>query len=155
MRTMSDRTPLFDDVEYAIVGAGFVVANKDTGKPVFSMKRKEPIAPDGTTETYYLFRIHEENIPEEEGRKKVREVLEERIAPIAKQMGIGLFSFDEVSERSTEQVKKIFESGRRLTETQIDVTIKVFNHATQTVDSLIVGISTKPGELRDTTRGEQ
>lgn len=140
---MSDKKPDLDDLKYSFIGANFVMANKDTGKPVFSMKRKNVTSPEGIEETYYLFKIHEEDMDEED-KVKVRKGLEEFIAPMAGAMGFGLFDFFEVSERATEQVKKIHEKGGVVPEEQEDFTIRVYNWATKTVDSLTIGISTKP-----------
>lgn len=141
---MSEK-PSFNEAEYLFMSPGFVMGNKD-GKPVFSMKRKEPERPDGTTELYYIFQIHEENLPDDTDKGKFMEVLNEFIFPMAGMMEIGMFSFDEISERATEQVKKIYESGKKLTEEQIDVKIEVFNYATKELGTLVVGVNTKPIE---------
>ena len=92
----------------------------------------------------YLFKFYDENMPDEEIKTQFHEVFEEIMCPMAAMLDIGMFDFDEVSERCTEQVKKIYESGRELTETQIDVKIEVLNHAANQLGKLTVGISTKP-----------
>ena len=144
---MSKEAPPLDDAEHIFIGANFVMANKETGKPVFSMKRKEPTRPDGTKELYYIFQFHEENMYEGD-REKLQLAFHEFMAPLAAQMGIGLFSFDEISEKCGEAVKKLYEGGGEIKEEQIDLTIKVTNYATDTVDNLIVGVSTKPPDWK-------
>ena len=142
---MSKKAPSLDDAEYIFMGANFVMANKETGKPVFSMKRKEPTRPDGTKELYYIFQFHEENM-EEGDRGKLQAAFKEFIAPLAGGMGIGLFSFDEISLKSSEAVKELYEAGGEIKEEQIDLTIKLTDYGTGETGTLVVGVSTKPRE---------
>lgn len=135
----------FEDIRHVFMSPNFVVPNKE-GKTVFEMKRKTPMRPDGTEECYYLFKFYDENMPDEEVKTQFHEVFKEFMCPLAALMDIGMFSFDEVSKRCNEQVKKIYESGRELTETQIDISIEVLNHATNHLGKLTVGVSTKPVE---------
>jgi len=134
----------FGDIKHAFMSPNFVMHNKETGEPVFEMKRKTPTRPDGSEECYYLFKFYDENMPDEEVKTQFHEVFEEVMCPLAALMDIGMFSFDEVSEGCVEQVKKIYESGQELAETQIDVSIKIFNHATNHLGRLTIGISTIP-----------
>ncbi len=140
---MSKETPSFEDAGYTFTHANFVMNNKE-GKPVFEMKRKTPTRPDGTVECYYIFKFYDENMPDDEVKAQFHAMFQEVMCPLASAMDIGMFSFDEISERCTEQVKKIYDSGEELTETQIDVKIKVYNHATKGTGKLTVGVSTKP-----------
>lgn len=137
---MSDK---FDDAQYMFIGANFVMGNKETGEPVFSMKRKEPERPDGTKELYYIFQFHEENMVEDD-REKLQKAFKEFIAPMAGAMGIGLFSFEEISVKSGEAVKKLYEEGRELKEEQIDITVELTDYGTGETGTLIIGVSTKP-----------
>lgn len=129
------------NTEYTFMSPNFVLTNRKTGKPFFEMKRKTPT----DDECYYLFKFYEENMSEED-RKKIHKLFEEYICPMAATMNIGMFSFDELSERATERMKEIVQSGRQLSEEQIDVTIEVFDYATKTLGSLVVGIGTMPKE---------
>ena len=137
---MSKEVLPLDDMEYAFTGANFVLTNKETGKPVFEMKRKTP------TEDmcYYLFKFYDENMPDEDTKAKAHKAFEEAICPMAATMGIGMFSFDEMTERATERVKEILQSGRQLSEEQIDVSIEVFDHAAKELGELVVGLSDRP-----------
>jgi len=149
---MSKEAPSFEDVNYIFTHANFVINNTETGKPVFEMKRKTPTRPDGTKECYYIYKFYEENMPDDEIKAHFHMIHREVVCPLAATMDIGMFSFDEISERCTEQVKKIYESGRELTETQIDVKIKVYDHARKEIGELTVGVSTKPvGEKENGT----
>jgi len=134
----------FGDIKHAFTGPNFVMHNKETGEPVFEMKRKTPTRPDGSVECYYLFKFYDKNMPDEGVKTQFHEVFEGVMCPLAALMDIGVFSFDEVSERCAEQVKKIYESGRELTETQIDVSVEILNHATNHLGKLTVGIHTIP-----------
>lgn len=147
---MSKKAPSFEDARYTFTHANFVVTNRETGKPFFEMKRKTPTRPDGTEECYYIYKFYDENMPSEKDGKKMHEFFKELMCPMAGMMGIGMFSFDEISERCTEQVKKIYEGGRELSKEQIDVKIEVMDYATEVVGTLIVGISDKlPGSISD------
>ena len=143
---MSKEAPSFDDVKYVFTHANFVMNNQETGKPVFEMKRKTPTRPDGTEECYYIYKFYDENMPNDEVKTQFHKVFREAMCPIAAMLDIGVFSFDEVSERCTEQVKKIYDSGKELTETQIDVKIKIYDHARKRAGELTIGVSTKPME---------
>lgn len=140
---MSGKAP-FEESKYSFVGPNFVLHNKETGKPVFEMKRKTPTRPDGTEDIYYLFKFYDENMPDDEVKAQSHKMFDEFICPTAAAMIIGMFSFDEVTERCTEQVKKIYQGGGELTETQVDVELKVYNHATKRIDKLTVGLSDRP-----------
>jgi hypothetical protein len=83
---------------------------------------------------------------EEDDRGKLQEAFEEFIAPLAGMMGIGLFSFDEISQKSGEAVKELYEAGGEIKPEQIDLTIELTDYGTGETGSLIVGISTKPRE---------
>ncbi|KKN05108.1 hypothetical protein LCGC14_1090630 [marine sediment metagenome] len=139
---MSLELPPF--IKFSFMTPNFVLDNKETGEPVFEMKRKTPTQPDGTEECYYLFKFYDENMPDDEAKAQIHEFFEEGMCPLALLMGIGVFSFDEVSERCTEQVKLVYQGGGELTESQIDVEIKIYNHATKKIHDLTVGLSTMP-----------
>jgi len=129
-----------DDVKYAFTGANFVLTNKETGKTFFEMKRKTPTE----DECYYLFKFYDEDMPDEDTKAKVHRLFEGFMCPLAATMGIGMFSFDEVSERTTERVKEILRHGEQLPEEQIDISIEIFDHASKELGELVVGVSAKP-----------
>jgi len=137
---MSGEILPLDELEYAFTGANFVLTNKETGKTFFEMKRKTPT--DG--ECYYLFKFYDENMPDEDAKAKVHSLFEGFMCPLAATMGIGMFSFDEMSERATEGVKKILRSGEQLSEEQIDVSIEIFDHAAKELGGLVVGLTINP-----------
>jgi len=143
---MSKEVPSFDDAKYIFTHANFVMNNQETGKPVFEMKRKTPTRPDGTEECYYIYKFYDENMPNDEVKAQFHKVFREAMCPIAATLDIGVFSFDEISENCTEQVKKIYDSGKELTETQIDVQIEIYDHARKRTGKLTIGVSTKPME---------
>lgn len=141
---MSMELPPYEDIKFNFMTPNFVLKNKETGEPVFEMKRKTPTHPDGTEECYYLFKFYDENMPNDETKAQIHEFFEEAMCSMALLMDIGLFSFDEVTERCTEQVKLIYQGDGELTKTQIDVEIKVYNHAAKKIHDLTVGLSTLP-----------
>jgi len=135
---MSVELPPYEDIKFSFLTPNFKLHNKETGEPVFEMKRKTPTHPDGTEECYYLFKFHDENMPDDETKAQIHELFEEGMCPMANIMDIGMFSFDEVTERCTEQVKLIHQGGGELTKTQIDIEIKVYNHAAKKIRNLTV-----------------
>lgn len=136
---MSGEAPSFVDPEYNFIGANFVLCNKETGETVFEMKRKTPASDD----CYYLFKFYDENMPNEEMKMLVHEMFE-RMCPVAAMLDIGIFSFDEVTARCTEQVKKVYQGGGELTETQVDVEISLYDHARKVEGKLTIGLSDRP-----------
>ena len=141
---MSVELPPYEDIKFSFLTPNFKLHNKETGEPVFEMKRKTPTRPDGTEECYYLFKFYDENMPNDETKAQIHELFEEGMCPMANIMDIGLFSFDEVTERCTEQVKLIYQGGGELAESQIDVEIEVYNHAAKKIRNLTVGLSILP-----------
>lgn len=127
-----------DDMSFIFTDPNFILTNQETGKPFFEMKRKTP-----ADECYYLFKFYDENMPDEETETKMHEVFEEIMCPLAATMDIGMFSLDEVFERTAEKVKEILRSGGQVPKEQIDVSIEIFNHAAKELSTLVVGISTK------------
>ena len=127
--------------ENKFMGANFKMANKK-GDIVYEMKRKNPRRPDGTEECYYIFQIHEEHMTKEQ-LVEFRKVFNDQILVAARRMDIGMFDYLEIAERANEQVKKMIESDMVPGEEQVDVTIEIFNHATEELHDLVVGISTK------------
>lgn len=134
------KEPSLDEAHSIFTGANFVVTNKETGKAFFEMKRKTP----AEDVCYYLFKFYEENMPDEDTSAKIHGAFEEFICPLAATIGIGMFSFDEVTERTTERLKEILRGGGQLSEEQIDVSIEVFDYASKELGGLIIGISAKP-----------
>jgi len=134
------------DIQSIFMKPNFVVRNKATGDPIFEMKRKTPTRPDGTEECYYLFKFYDENMPDEATKLESHKLFEQGICPMATILGVGMFSFDELTERCVEKVKEILQGGGQLSKEQVDVSIELFNHATKELDNLIVGVSTKPVE---------
>lgn len=124
-----------DDVIYKFLGADFMVRNKETGKPIFEMKRKTP----SPTEIYYIFRFIEEDADPED-LKKMREGFKEFMCPLAAIMGIGLFDYDELSKKMHQHIKELGPENIP-DKKQIDVKIDIKNYATGTIDKLTVGIS--------------
>lgn len=127
------------DPEFAFMSPNFVLTNRKTGKPFFEMKRKTPTE----DECYYLFKFYDENMPDEDAMVKVHRVFEEVMCPIAANIGIGMFSLDEMLERATERVKEILLSSEQLPEEQIDVSIEIFDHASKRLGDLVLGINAK------------
>ncbi len=126
-----------------IVGANFEVTDKETGKPLFQMKRKDN-ANYGGAGLYYIFKIHEENFPDEETRDRFMNEGFSGMKMIASVMGIPLFSIDEMGERVQAKMKEIMGSGVDLDKKQYDVEIELMNYATEELQHLTIGISTKP-----------
>jgi len=54
-----------------------------------------------------------------------------------------MFAYTEIAERANEQMKKQHDAGNTLGEEQVDVSIEIFNYATEEVGKLVVGLSTK------------
>lgn len=127
--------------ENKFMGANFKMANKE-GDIVFEMKRKNPRRPDGTVDCYYIFQIHEEHMSKQEA-VDFRKVFNGQILLSAKLMGIGMFDYTEIAERAHEQYLKMAKSDTIPGEEQVDVEIKIFNHATSNVIDLTIGVSTK------------
>ena len=131
-----------------LLDANFQMAN-EKGEIVFEMKKKEPLDPDGNKQLYYIFRVHEKNMNEKQ-RKGFPKVLT-MIMWAAKRMGIPMYTYDEITERTSEQVAKLFETDTfpEPGEGQIDVNIEVFNYATKELATLTIGISSlrKPDEV--------
>ena len=75
-------------------GAGFLVSHPLTKKPLFQVNRKQQ--PEG--KTYYLFKFFEKNIPEGERGKLAGGF--EIIRLMCQMCSFGLFSFDEMMEKS-------------------------------------------------------
>jgi len=138
-----------NDVKYIFVKPNVVMTNLKTGKTFFEMKRKTPTRPDGTEECYYLFKFYDENMPNDEAKAGIHEMFREAMCPTAAMLDIGMFSFDEMTEQLRKKVKKIHESGKELTEDQIDVKIDIYDHAANRMDKLTIGISTKPAGGKD------
>ena len=131
------------DLKFAFMSPNFVLTNTETGKPFFEMKRKTPTEDD----CYYLFKFYDENMPDEDAKAKVHRVFEEIMCPMAATMGIRMFSLDEMLERATERVKELLRSSEQLPEEQTDASIEIFDHASEKLGELIVGIDAKLVEV--------
>ncbi len=136
--------PPFEDIKFSFMTPNFKLHNKETGEPVFEMKRKDETDYGKEDGIYYLFKFYDENMPNDEIKAQIHAHFEEGMCPMANLMDIGMFSFDEVTERCTEQVKLIYQGGGELTKTQIDVEIEIYNHAAKKIRNLTVGLSILP-----------
>ena len=131
-------------MENKFMGSNFQMAN-EKGEIVFEMKRKEPRGPDGKAEIYYIYQIHEEHMDADQSFG-FHKVFKEQILVAARLMGIGMFAYVEIAERANEQFMKMAKAGNIPDGRQVDVTIEVYNHATDELVNLVVGISTKKVE---------
>lgn len=123
-----------------LVGAGFVFADRETGKIVFEMKKKDQ-ADYGGEGIYYIFKIYEENFSDIDAKDIWMHDAWPTIKAAAGMLGVGLFELDEMGERMREQVGKLLDDPRTLRGEQVDVKIEVMDHATGDIGSLVIGVT--------------
>jgi len=138
-----------DELEYS----GLMYANleftNEAGEIIFTMKRK-----DDYNSLYYLFEKHEDKMSSEDKQKF--EIAWEIITMAAALMRIPLYDSNELIDGIAGRAKSILESeegehamekadkmGEKVLVRDID--IKIFDHGTERIDNLTVGISVTPG----------
>ena len=124
-------------------GATLSFADPKTGKPVFELKRKDN-ADYGGEGLYYIFKIHEENFSSPEAKEIFKSQLFPDMATMASMLGLPLFNVDEMGEQIQSRAKEILDSKVDLNKKQLDVVLELMNYATNELQNLTIGISTKP-----------
>jgi len=132
---MSEDTP-YEKVLYAFMSPNWIIKDKETGKPVLEMKRKNPSEDD----VYYLFKFIDENASGVETLEGIHNIFAEFMCPVAAIMGIGLFDYEELTREVHEAILNIGAEYIPDRE-QIDVKIDIINHATGQPTALTVGFS--------------
>lgn len=123
-----------DALHYAFHSPSFSLINQETQKPVYEMKRKTP-----GDQLYYIFKLYEENLPEPDV-ESFRDWFN-TILGAAGIIGIPMYSFDEITEKSSEKVMELISQGIKITEKQIDVKIEIKDHATGVINDLTIGVN--------------
>lgn len=133
-----------------ILGANMMWANKD-GEMVFELKRK-----DKYDDPYYIFKIYMEHFSEEQ--KRLWPTIWARMRKTAAQMGLPLYDYQEIVDAMEGQLSLIVGTleGRRVQRKEDetddfvfvkDIKIKVFDHATGSINDLTLSISTTPVDI--------
>ena len=126
----------YEKMQYSFTSPNWAITDKETGKAVLEMKRKEP----SKDVVYYLFKFIDENASDPETMRELHEFFKEFICPLAAVMGIGLFEYKEITKKVHDAMMNIGPENIPDME-QIDVNIDIINHATGYPTSLTIGLS--------------
>lgn len=114
----------------------------NTGRPVFEMKQKN-MEDYGKEGIYYIFKVYKENISSAENKHKLLKQGLPIIQKLAGQMGIPLYDFDEITERSQEAMVKLLRTNTDIESKQVDVVIEIMDHGTGHLHNLTIGIQAR------------
>lgn len=136
-------------MEFEGIFSPTIVFVNEEGKTAFEMKRKG----EEYGQLYYIFKIYKENFNEEQLRKWP--IAWHLIKSLAAVGGIPLHDSNEIAEAIEAKYKMVLETseGKKAQEKANktgeivfvkDIDIKVFDHATERISTLTIGVSVSP-----------
>jgi len=126
-----------------LLGPNLTVHNSE-GEVIFALKRKDKYPP-----TYYIFEKHEDRM-DEDGKRKLDEAWS-MISGMAGRIGFPLYDMKEINDAIEAQMKAVsetdeFKEAMKKTDDLAfvkDISFKIFDHGTGSINTLTVGVSLK------------